>query len=119
MAEKVDTLTLERLAALLDRTIASGRTLTYQDVAQTLELEAPHVVHQTAELLERLMELDAARGAPLRAAVVISKVRNGRPAPGFFEKARALGLFDGNDPAAFHARQLQALNPVWMRSEPV
>lgn len=59
------------------------------------------------------MEEDAAAGRPLLAAVVVSRTRQGLPAPGFFAKARELGCYDGPEqgPAAasWHRRTLAAL----------
>jgi hypothetical protein len=43
----------------------------------------PHSIHQVTEALERLMEEDAAADRPFIAALVISKTRDGLPAPGF------------------------------------
>jgi hypothetical protein len=60
------------------------------------------------------MAEDAAAGRPLLAALVISRTRDGLPAPGFFARARALGRYDGSergpDAAAFHAAELAAVH---------
>jgi hypothetical protein len=42
------------------------------------------------------MEEDAAADRPFIAALVISRVRGGLPAPGFFNCARRLGRFAGD-----------------------
>ncbi len=94
-------MTLEaRLAALA----AAGETASYGALARDLGLRMADLT----AALERLMEEDAARGQPLRAAVVAARLGNGLPARGFFDKAAALG-FDISDPAAFVATQRQAL----------
>ena len=63
------------------------------------------------------MEEDAAADRPLIAALVISKVRGGLPAPGFFDCARRLGRFagdpDGQDAWSFHAAELNAVFARW------
>lgn len=102
-------LTLERLASLLDRQAALGQTLTYREAVRALDLKPPQSIHQLTVLLERLMERDAAAGRPLRAALVVSRVRDGRPAPGFFDKAYELGVFNGENADGFHDRLLEEL----------
>lgn len=101
------------LEPYLDRLAREGRTVTYRDVAHALAVRPPHTIHQVAEALEATMATDAAAGRPLRAAVVVSKTRDGLPAPGFFDRARRLGRYDGPDrgpeAAAFHAAELEAV----------
>jgi hypothetical protein len=59
--------------------------------------------------LEVLMEEDAARGKPFRAALLRQRLSPDQlPAPGFFQKAAALGA-DLSDPVAFIADQRQRL----------
>ena len=58
--------------------------------------------------LETLMEKDAAAGKPFRAALLRQRLSSDRlPAPGFFQKAAALGRAT-DDPAAFTASERQA-----------
>lgn len=104
-----DPSTLEALARLLNRQAAMGQTLTYRDATLALGLEPPNTIHQLVMLLEELMQQDAEAERPLRASLVVSRTRNGRPAPGFFDRAQALGLFDGYDADAFHEQQLARL----------
>jgi len=63
------------------------------------------------------MEEDAAADRPFIAALAISKVRGGLPAPGFFDCARRLGRFagdpDGQDAWSFHAAELNAVFARW------
>lgn len=100
---------VERLRAVLERARQARRTLTYREVADAIRVEPPHRIHQVTGLVERLLEDDAAAGRPSLAALVVSRVRNGRPAPGFFEHARRLGLYRGDDPDAFHDEMLADL----------
>lgn len=95
---------LEKLAALLDRAREQRRTMSYLEVADALAVPAPLRIHKTTRLVELLLKRDAEAGAPIRAALVTSRARPGRPADGFFDRARRLGLFDGADPDAFHER---------------
>lgn len=92
---------------------ASGRAVTYAEAARALGLRPPHTIHRLALALERTMDADAAAGAPFLAAVVVSRTGTGLPAPGFFERARALGRYDGPDrgaaAAAFHREELARL----------
>ncbi len=100
---------LERLSALLDQARVQRRTLTYLEVADALAIPSPQRIHKTARLVEILLKRDAEAGRPLRAALVTSRTRPGRPAEGFFDRARRLGLFDGRDPDHFHDALLAEL----------
>ena len=52
------------------------------ELAKALHVLPPHSIHLVTESLERLMEEDAAANRPFIAALAISKVRGGLPAPG-------------------------------------
>ena len=63
--------------------IAKRRILiTYQELANALQILPPHSIHRVTEALERLMEEDAAADRPFIAALAISKARGGLPGPG-------------------------------------
>jgi hypothetical protein len=100
---------LQRLAAVLDAARVQRRTLTYLEAADALAMPGPQRIHKTTRLLEILLKQDAERGRPLRAALVVSRAGQGLPAAGFFDRARRLGLFDGEAPEAFHRRLLRQL----------
>jgi hypothetical protein len=69
------------------------------------------------EALECLIEEDAAANRPFIAALAISKVRGGLPAPGFIDCARRLGRFaDGQDARTFYAAELNAVFARWSGS---
>ena len=91
--------------------------ITYQELANALQILPPHSIHRVTEALERLMEEDAAADRPFIAALAISKARGGLPAPGFFDCARRLGRFagdpDGQDARTFHAAELNAVFACW------
>jgi hypothetical protein len=73
--------------------------LTYQQLADALELVPPRTIQRVAQALETLMHEDAKAGRPLIAALVVSRYGEGLPAPGFFELAVALRRFPA-EPAA-------------------
>ena len=95
--------------------VAKRRILiTYQELANALQILPPHSIHRVTEALERLMEEDAAADRPFIAALAISKTRGGLPAPGFFDCAERLGRFaDGQDARTFHAAELNAVFARW------
>ena len=73
-----------RLAALA----VAGETISYGQLAKDLGLRMADLTAQ----LEALMEQDAAQGRPFRAALLRQRLSpDGHPAPGFFQKAAALG----------------------------
>jgi len=112
---------LGALRRLLERAVVQGETRTYQHVARALGLQPPNTIHRVALALEDLMAEDAAAGRPLLAAIVISRTRDGLPAPGFFAHAHTLGRYDGPErgPAAadFHAAELAAVLEWWENHE--
>ncbi|MFE3838116.1 hypothetical protein [Pseudogemmobacter sonorensis] len=97
------------LEARLDALAATGGTLSYGALCRELGLRMADLTGA----LERMMEEDAAAGRPLRAALCKARLGGASgtdlPAPGFFEKAAALG-FRIEDPAAFTADQRRALH---------
>ncbi|NQW12511.1 MAG: hypothetical protein HQ481_21815 [Alphaproteobacteria bacterium] len=104
----------DRLMPILEDAARRRATLTYAELAHAADVAPPHSIHKTTEALQTLMAVDAAAGRPLLAAVVVSAKRGGAPAPGFFQTARAVGVFFGPDhgPQAetFHAIELDR---VW------
>jgi len=84
-----------RAEMALESAICSDRLITYAELADAAGVPAPHRIHKLTLWLETLIEQDNANGVRLRAARVISRSRGGLPAPGFFLKCAALGLYDG------------------------
>lgn len=113
-SSNADPVDLAALRDLLTDIARAGETRTYQQVAQALGLEPPQTIHRLTVALERLMTEDAAAGRPLLAAVVVSRTREGLPAPGFFAHVRQLGRHDGPEKGpeagAFHAAELAAVH---------
>ncbi len=92
--------------------VAKRRILiTYQELANALQILPPHSIHRVTEALER------GGDRPFIAALAISKARGGLPGPGFFDCARRLGRFagdpDGQDARTFHATELNAVFACW------
>ena len=84
--------------------------ITYNALAATANMTGPHKIHRLTSWLEQLMAEDHHNDRPLRAAVVISKARGGLPAPGFFDKAKELGLdFETTDRHANYKAYLQTV----------
>ncbi|TVQ82243.1 MAG: hypothetical protein EA357_10160 [Micavibrio sp.] len=101
---------IELLELLLIEVAKKRQTLTYRQVAQYLELHPPNTIHQATECIEAMMRLHAQFGTPQLASLVISKIRNGLPAPGFFMLLQEIGLYDGSvdgkDAREFHTREM-------------
>lgn len=100
---------LVRLRALLEQARRERRTVTYLQAADGLGVEPPHRIHKLSRLVEILLKQDVEAGRTPLAALVVSRVRGGLPAPGFFDRAARLGIFDGSDPARFHSELLAML----------
>jgi hypothetical protein len=88
---------MRKLEAKLAALAAAGDTVSYGQLARDLGLRMAELTWA----LEALMDEDAALGKPFRAAVLHQRLSPDRlPAPGFFQKAAALG-YDITDPKAF------------------
>ncbi|MBS7326187.1 MAG: hypothetical protein KIG85_06155 [Thiopseudomonas sp.] len=105
-------MTATALQALLLQRLHGARnqrqTLTYRQLLESLSLPAPKM-QQLARLLEALAAQDAARGWPLRSALVISQTDSNLPRAGFFQHAQRLGLL----PQAY----AEAAWPSWHADE--
>ena len=102
-----------RAEMALESTIQTQQCLNYAALAEAARIPAPHRIHKLTGWLEAVITRDHHSGKPLRAAAVISRWRNGLPAPGFFDQCRDLGLYDGPSrgeaAAAFHQQLLREL----------
>ena len=110
-----------RLETVLAATARAGGTITYLDLATRAGVTGPGRIAGVTRELERLTRQDHAAGRPLRAAVAVSRVRGGLPAPGFFHLCRSLGIYAGPDEgpeaAVFHAVELRRIHDA-TRPEP-
>lgn len=100
---------LARLRRVLEQARVQRRTMTYLQVADALDMPGPKRIHQTTRLIERLLAEDVRAGRAPLAALAISRARDGLPAPGFFDRARRLGLDPTPDPRSFHQALLRRL----------
>jgi len=109
-----------RVRMHLCRIAGQATPITYQALAKALHLSPPNTIHQLTVALECLIEEDAAAARPLIAALVISKARDGLPAPGFFDCARRVGCFEGDplgsEASAFHAAEFNKAVEFWRGS---
>ena len=107
----------ERMRAYLTEIARRRATITYRDLAGALQVQPPNTIRQVADALDVLMQEDHAIGAPFLAALVVSKVRNGLPAPAFFFFAGSLGRFKGSDTGpetpTYHAQELKNAWDHW------
>ena len=104
----------ERIRGYLTELARRRETITYRDLAKALEVQPPNTIHQVTNALEVLMQEDRANGAPFLAAMVVSKARNGLPAPAFFSFASSLGRLKGSDTGPeTHAYYTGELNRAW------
>lgn len=96
---------------LLNGLATAEAPLSYQQLADRLQLQPPHTIHRVVQALEWTMREDAAASRPFIAALVVSRTRSGLPAPGFFDLAKRLGLYQGDERGAgaraFHAEHLR------------
>ena len=96
---------MTRLESHLAALAAAGQTIPYGELARALGLRMADLTAQ----LETLMEADAATGKPFRAALLRQRLSpDNLPAPGFFQKAAALGA-DISDPMGFVAHHRHRL----------
>ncbi len=94
----------DRLASLA----AAGDTITYGALARDLGLR----IGDLTRALEALMDQDAQLGRPFRASLCVQRLSaEGLPAPGFFQKAAALG-HPAPDRDSFVRQQRAALRQI-------
>lgn len=91
----------------LDSCVKAAHLVTYQELAQTADIPAPHRIHKLTLFLEEVIKADIAANRPIRAACVISKIR-GLPAPGFFHLLERFD-FDCENNKATHQKLLAEL----------
>lgn len=72
-------------------------------------LEPPRRIHRVTRLLELSLNEDVRAQRPPLAALAVSRVRGGLPAPGFFDRLKRLGVDLSAGPAAVHAAILDQL----------
>jgi hypothetical protein len=104
----------KRAEILLASAAGTGQLITYAGLAEAARIPGPHRIHKLTSWLEQLAALDNQMGQPIRSALVISRSRDGLPAPGFFAHCQMLGLYEGPEsgPQArrFHQSCLSAFS---------
>jgi hypothetical protein len=97
----------KRAEMLLASAATAGQLITYAGLAEAARIPGPQRIHKLTSWLEQLVRLDSQTGQPIRSALVISRSRDGLPAPGFFAHCQKLGLYDGPEsgPQAQHFHQ--------------
>ena len=107
----------ERMRAYLTELARRRGTMTYRDLARALQVQPPNTIRQVAGALEVLMQEDLTNGVPFLAALVVSRVGNGLPAPAFFFFAGSLGRFEGSgtgpETPIYHAQELKSAWDHW------
>jgi hypothetical protein len=105
--------------AFLEALPPDSPSVGYAQLADALDVSPPHRVGQVARALEITMGEDAAAGRPFLAALVLGRARDGLPAPGFYDRAAALGRGPepGETEAAFYDREL-ATTQAWLAGRP-
>ncbi len=79
---------MSRLEARLAELAAAGQTITYGALAHEMGWR----VQDLTAALEQLMEIDAAEGRPLRAALCEGAASGWHARPGIFRQGRRTGL---------------------------
>jgi hypothetical protein len=105
-----------RVLAELVRAAEYRGITTYQDIAAIMGLRptGSHMGRETGHILGEISEDEVLAGRPMLSSVAVG-VR-GKPGPGFFNFARALGkIAPGDDEDAFWQREIEATYDAWTR----
>jgi len=90
-----DSIWQQRARMALAAAAAGNRLVTYAELADAAGIAGKHRIHRLTAWLEDELAHEVVTGAPMLTARVVSRARGGLPAPGFFEKCAALGIYDG------------------------
>ncbi|WP_022704487.1 hypothetical protein [Pseudorhodobacter ferrugineus] len=90
-------MTLPGLVEALESLASRAEVVSYGALARRLALPSPGSIARLTQALEALMVEDATTGRPFRAALCHARLAGELPAHGYFDKAQALGRFDGGD----------------------
>jgi len=95
--------------------VARARGITnYTDIGRmdNLDMGNPADRNRIAEMLDEINHYEHQQGRPMLSAVVIRQDIN-MPGAGFFECARGLGKYHGNDDLVFWAHELTEVHNCW------
>ncbi len=73
----------------------SGKLITYGKLAQKANIPPPNSINKLTNWLEGLILEEVKQNNPITPALVISKVGNSIPAPGFFIFCKKIGIYNG------------------------
>jgi hypothetical protein len=108
---------INSLTTLLQVAAKMHTTITYRDVATSLNLQPPQTINQATTLLENLMRQHVAENKPILASLVISQIRAGLPAHGYFQLLNELGVYSGSvddeDAVIFHQSEVERVFEYW------
>ena len=101
-----------RVVMMLAILAKEAKIMGYDEFAHAADIPAPHRIHKLTAFLEELIAEDVSQSAPIRAAVIVSKVSR-IPAAGFFLKLEDCGCDKAEDEGRYHQALLKALNPAF------
>lgn len=95
--------------------VARAKSITnYTEVGKIagLDMESPADRNEIAAILDDINHYENQQGHPMLSAVVVRQDIN-MPGAGFFECARQLGRYQGNDDLVFWAHELTRVHNHW------
>ena len=98
----------------LKATARRHETTFYSEIAPLagLNMESEYDRIRLAQILDEISRGEHSQGRPLLSAVVIRKDEN-LPGQGFFNLARDLGLYAGNDDLEYWVKELARVHQHW------
>lgn len=106
----------EALYEKLREIARAQKTVIYSEIAPIAGIDTgnPHFAALVGQLLDEINRVEAENGRPLLSAVVIGK-DTGMPGRGFFNCARDLKRYSGNDDLEYWLQELQQVYDHWSR----
>ncbi|MCL0057514.1 hypothetical protein M1N05_00390 [Dehalococcoidales bacterium] len=108
----------QRIYEKLKEIARIGKVTNYTDIGQmaNLDMENPGDRNKIAEILDEINHYEHQQGRPMLSAVVIRQDVN-MPGAGFFELARGLGKYHGNDDLVFWVHELTKVHNYWQSQQ--
>ena len=99
--------------AYLKKYARNQRTVTYGDIAPLADLDMQNPAHREAlsGILGEISQHEHENDRPMLSAIVVSK-DSSMPGKGFFDLARALGVYHGDD-LTFFSDELKRVYRQW------
>ena len=95
--------------------VARAKGITnYSEVGKIagLDMQSPADRNEIAAILDDINRYEKQQGYPMLSAIVVRQDIN-MPGTGFFECARQLGMYQGNDDLVFLAHELTRVHKHW------